>query len=244
MNYNEQNRHERDARIVFEPVEHYYVVDGDVRCDSVTTVIADYFEKFDADYWAARKATPECPAEILKAQWKAKAEAASALGTEMHRRIEEYYLGIEPDAAALDDKAFRHFLNFAETNHLCPYRTEWPLFSKEHRIAGTLDFLNYDKGVFEIFDWKRSTKVVDNYGNLITANYGRYGRWPLSAIPDTNFHHYALQQSMYRYLLKEFYGIDVAACHLGVFHPDMDDFHVVDVPYLEKEVAALLESRR
>lgn len=244
MNYNELNRHERDKRIVFEPVEHYYVVDGDVRCDSVTTVISDYFAKFDADYWAARKATPQCPAEMLKAQWRQKAEAAAALGTEMHRRIEDYYMGNEPDADALADRAFRHFLNFAAAHPLKPFRTEWPLFSKEYRIAGTLDFLHCDNGVFEIYDWKRSTKVVDAFGRPITANYGRYGRWPLSAVPDTSFHHYALQQSMYRCLLKKFYGIEVAACHLGVFHPDMADFHVVDVPYFENEVLALLEARR
>lgn len=242
--YNRINAHARDARVAFEPEEHIYIVDGDCRCDSVTTVISDYFTKFDADYWARRKATPQCSAEMLKARWKAKAEAAAALGTQMHASIEAHYLGEEPEEKALADGAFRHFLNFTKKYRLTPFRTEWSVFSKRHRIAGTLDFLGHDGGVFEIYDWKRSTKVVDASGRPILANYGKFGNGPLCAVPDTSFHHYALQQSMYRYLLSLNYGIEVSACHLGVFHPDMDDYHVVDVPYLLDEVKAILDTRR
>lgn len=242
-NYNDTNRHERDSRILFEPETHRYVVDGTIECESVTTVVGNCFEKFDADYWARRKATPECPAEMLKAQWEEKGRIARDEGTLMHARIERHYLGHESDEAALADGAFRHFMRFAERHRLTPFRSEWPIFMESCRIAGTLDFLAFDGEKYEIFDWKRSTKVVDNTGRVLSDSFGRYGHAPVHTVPDTTFHHYALQLSLYRYILAEEYGIEVAACRLGVFHPDMADFHVVEVPYLLDEVKALVASR-
>lgn len=244
FDYNIAHRHDRDSRISFEPETHTYIVDGTVECDSVTTVVGDCFDKFDADYWACRKATPECTAEQLKAQWEDNARIARDKGTLMHARIENHYLGADPDADALADPAFRQFLQFAEHHKLTPYRSEWPIFMKSCRIAGTLDFLAFDGNKFEIYDWKRSTKVVDNSGRPLTDNFGRHAHAPLTSLPDTTFHHYALQLSFYRYILAAEYGITVSACHLGVFHPKMNGYHVVDVPYLPEEVKAIITMRQ
>lgn len=243
-NCNLKNKHQRDSRIAFEPTEHKYIVDGEVECESVTNIVADCFSKFDADYWAERKATAQCTPAMLKQQWEAKAHAARELGTQLHSRIERHYLGYEPEAEALGERAFRHFLRFASERPLMPYRTEWAIFSKPYRVAGTLDFLAYDGHKFEIYDWKRSTKVVDKWGRPILDNYGKYGLPPVQNIPDTTYHHYALQLSLYRYILLAEYGIEVSACHLGVFHPDMASYHVVDVPYLPDEVKAILSLRQ
>ena len=242
--YNITNRHARDSRIVFEPDSHRYIIDGALECDSVTTVVGDCFEKFDADYWARRKATPECTAEQLKAQWEEKGRIARDEGTLMHERIERHYLGYEPDNKALSDAAFRQFMRFADRHKLRPYRSEWPVFMESCRLAGTLDFLAYDGTKFEIYDWKRSTKVVDAFGRPRVNSYGRHGLSPLAAVPDTVYHHYALQQSLYRYILAAEYGIEVAACHLGIFHPENSDYHVVEVPYLLEEIKALIASRQ
>ena len=138
-NYNERHAHHRDSRIVFEPGEHKYIVDGEVVCDSVTQVVTSFFAQFDADYWAARKATPDCPAEKLKAMWAAKGEEARDLGTLLHHRIEEYYLGHESDCDAANERGYMHFMAFAADHSLTPYRSEWPIFSRRYRIAGTLD---------------------------------------------------------------------------------------------------------
>ncbi len=242
--YNDANRHPRDSRIVFEPESHRYIVDGTIECDSVTTVVGDCFAKFDTDYWARRKATPECPAEKLKAIWEERGRIARDEGTLMHSRIERHYLGYEPDADALADPAFAQFMRFAARHRLKPFRSEWPVFMESCSIAGTLDFLAFDGDKFEIYDWKRSTKVVDATGRPITDCYGRYGSGPVATVPDSTFHHYALQLSLYRYILDAEYGIRVSRCRLGVFHPRMADFNIVDVPYLIEEVKALLAARR
>lgn len=241
--YNTHNSHERDSRVVFEPDGHKYIVDGSVVCDSVTQVVSSLFEQFDADYWAARKATPTCPAEKIKAMWAKKGEEARDLGTLLHHRIEEYYLGNKPDARAFADRDYQHFLAFAADNELTPFRSEWTIFSRRHRIAGTLDFLAFDGKKFEIYDWKRSTKVCDKFSRPIQSSYAKHALPPIGHIPDTVYYHYALQLSFYRYILATEYGIEVAACHLGVFHPDMASYHLVDVPFLPDEVETVLNSR-
>ena len=241
--FNSDHVHERDRRIVFEPVEHKYIVDNELTCDSVTQLVSSLFEQFDADYWARRKATPTKTAEMIKKEWADKAEAARNLGTRLHERIEQYYISSEADAEALGDVEYRYFLDFAESHTLTPYRSEWPIFSKKYRLAGTIDFLAFDGSKFEIYDWKRSSKVCDDFGNPLLNNYGKHAFAPIDHLPDTTFHHYALQLSIYRYMLETEYDIHVEACHLGVFHPDMRRYQCVDVPYLRDEVVKILNTR-
>lgn len=241
MTYNEKNAHCRDGLIDFDPSLHVYTVAGR-QLESVTTVVESCFEKFDTDYWAKRKC-PEDP-ESLKRQWEEKAREARDAGTLMHDRIERTYLGLPLDDDAATDPTFSRFLGFKREFPLTPYRTEWRIFSERYGIAGTLDFLAVGcDGRFVIYDWKRSTKVVDENGRIQLGRYPKYALRPLSRLPDTTYHHYALQVSIYRFILAEHYGIDVDSAYLGVFHGDLPRHYRVALPYLRNEVVALLESR-
>lgn len=245
--YNSINAHARDTKIKFEPAAHkYYVTCADgrcIECESVTTVIGNLFGRFDARYWASRKTSTPAEADALIRKWEAKAEEARMLGTQLHDRIEHHYLGEEPTPSALADRAFGYFLDFARTYPLTPYRSEWPIFSEKYRIAGTLDFLAHSDGRFTIYDWKRSSKIVDRFGCVNANCFGKYALQPIPHIPDTTYHHYALQVSLYRYILESEYGITVDDAFLGTFHPDYDRFHVVPMPYLRREVIEILKSR-
>ena len=239
MNYNEQNAHSRDASIEFDEASHTYTVGGRV-FNTVTTLVEDCFKKLDVDYWAERKATPSCTKEMILAQWDAKGKEARELGTKLHDRIERHYLGIECDEEC-KDRAFTHFLTFAKENHLRPYRSEWRIFIEDCGLAGTLDFLAVtEDGSYEIWDWKRSNKVVDSCGSPNFNSYGKKALAPIDHLPDTMFHHYALQVSIYRYILAEKYGIETRAGRLGIFHPDYSRPWVVELPYLRPEVISLL----
>lgn len=248
MDYNQHNSHPRDRLIHFDAEAHSYTAVGDdgssVPCESVTTVVENLFEKFDADYWANLKATPWHTAEQIKAEWNRKGEIARTLGTELHDRIERHYLGEEPSPEALADRAFCHFLEFARTTHLNPFRSEWRIFSARYRIAGTLDFLACTGGRYEIYDWKRSAKLIGHDGQPLTHDrFGKHAYAPVEHIPDTTYHHYAIQVSLYRLILELEYGIEVADGHLGTFHPDYMRPYVIDLPYLRDEAWAILNSR-
>ena len=246
MTYNETNTHPRDGHVTFDPETHTYIAEG-VPCDSVTTIVSGLFKEFDADFWARRKAAAEGvdPQEI-KDMWERKAREARDMGTRLHDSIERYYLGHEPDDEALADGGFRHFLNFARHNTLRPYRSEWRIYSTRYRVAGTLDFLAREGDDLVIYDWKRSTKLVDRNGRLVTRNrYGATALHPLLRhIPDTSYYHYALQVSMYRYLLETEYGLRIADCRLGAFHPDNPCDYVLRMPYLRDEVIHILSERQ
>ncbi|MBQ2485300.1 MAG: hypothetical protein II519_08300, partial [Muribaculaceae bacterium] len=56
--------------------------------------------------------------------------------------------------------------------------------------------------------------------------------------------HYALQVSIYRYILEKNYGISVSQSRLAVFHPDYDRPYVIDIPYMKEEVITVLRNHK
>lgn len=238
--YNDLHKHERDDLLCFDEAEHRYTCNG-CELESVTTVVENCFEKFDAEYWAGRKAHQlgKTTQEILD-EWEAKACQARDLGTMMHDKIEKYYLGIESDS----DDTFDLFLQFASDYELCPYRTEWRIYYEEYGIAGTLDFLEYRDGRFVIYDWKRSTKLITKGVVEQFSRFGKKALSPIEHIDDSTFYHYALQVSIYRYILEKKYDIIVSEGHLAVFHPDNGCYHLIEIPYLRDEVETVLACRK
>mgnify|MGYP002518283596 CR=1 FL=1 len=101
------------------------------------------------------------------------------------------------------------FLQFSKDHTLHPYRTEWRIYFEEYGVAGTLDFLEYQNGVFTIYDWKRSEKLVQNGTIERESRWGNKALAPVSHLSDTTYYHYALQVSMYRYILEQKYDIHV-----------------------------------
>lgn len=241
--FNEINAHERDFRLGFDAATHTYRLDGcDGELTSVTTLVESCFPEFDSQGCAARVAAREGVdvATVLE-RWDAIARDARVRGTAMHDRIERYYLG-EENHGAEESEEFRLFRMFADVERLHPYRTEWRIYHEDYGIAGTLDFLELTpEGTYNIYDWKRSIKLIDaGRGTVITESpYRTMSLAPLS-LPDTSYWHYALQVSVYRYILQEKYGIRVTGMKLGVFHPAYDRPWIITLPYLEDQVVAVL----
>lgn len=240
MNYNSRNSHQRDSLLHFDQAEHKYTVNGEV-FKSVTTLVNECFEQFDADYWAARKAPSlgMSPSEV-KAMWEKKGEEARTLGTELHEKIERYYLGLTNTY----DETYHLFQTFTGRYKLTPYRTEWAIYDEDSKIAGTLDFLNYSDGKFTIFDWKRSNSLIHCGALVKSSRWGKTALPPISHIPDTTYWHYALQVSIYRYILEKNYGIQVSESKLAVFHPDNRIPYVINIPYLKDETIAIMNHNK
>lgn len=236
IDYNSKNCHERDSKLQFDEASHTYTVDG-ITYKSVTTIVEECFEQFDADFWAEKKAPAmNMKPKELKALWARKGEEARNLGTMMHEKIERYYLGLPNES----DETYCLFEQFAAKCQLHPYRTEWAIYDEEYHIAGTLDFLNYHDGVFTIFDWKRSNKVVVNGVPEVNNKWHKCAHSPIAHVADTTYWHYALQVSIYRYILEKNYGINVKEGRLAVFHPDNSCPYMVEVPYMRNEAIAVL----
>ncbi len=238
--FNIRNQHWRDRNVTFRKADHLYIVDG-TPLDSVTTFVKNCFPEFDSEFHAKRKAealgiTNE---EVLE-MWDKKGRESRDKGTAMHEKIESYYLG-KPVST---DETFELFKIFANKISLKPYRTEWAVYDWEQKIAGTIDFVDYQNGEYIIYDWKRSDKLIAKNGLPIkNSQYGEKALPPIDYLDNSPYYHYALQLSLYKYILEKNYGITVSKLRLGIFHPSYNKPYVLEMPYLKNEIDTLFGLR-
>lgn len=238
--FNLQNVHSRDSRIKFYPEPHIYTIDN-TPAPSASTVIAKFFPEFDSIYWSNRKA-PELgmSASEVEIVWRNKGEKAAQDGTFLHEQIENFYLKQEYQRTE-EFHLFEKFVN--ENSSIKPYRTEWRVFNEHHHIAGTIDLISECSDGYEMYDWKRSKKVVNSYtGEPIKSNQWQSGVGQLSDIDDTSYNRYCLQQSLYKYILEKNYGLKVSKMFLIILYPEYKNYYKIEVPYLKDKAEYILRT--
>lgn len=244
---------EQDAKIEFIEDGHVYIVENVDSVTSVSRVVAKFFKPFNAEFWSLKKCCGnEGMAARLRDEWSAKAQLASQAGKYLHAIIEHYindktqpekqcelfYHGEHVTVRETVDvsKEWGFFENFCKEVAFNAFRTEWCVFDAELKVAGTIDLVcACDDGTYEIYDWKRSNKVDPNEGNRYAS--GINGLWHLS---DTSYSHYCLQQNLYRYMLEKNYGLRISRMNLVVLHPDYNNYRVVPVPRMDREVQIII----
>ena len=240
--------HERDSHITFDEGPHIYTIDGDSSFTSVTTWNHSHFEHFDADRiidkmmnsrnWEKSKYYG-MTREAIKKQWDDNRDQASTAGTKMHYDIECFYNDMEVNN---DSVEYSYFKNFLKTHgNLKAYRTEWMVYDKELKLAGSIDMVyrNPD-GTLRIYDWKRCREIKkDNKWQQAKTGC-------ISHLPDTNFWHYALQLNTYKYMLEKNYGKTITEMCLVCMHPENKngDYIKLVVPDLSDEINDLMELRK
>ena len=161
-------------------------------------------------------------------------------GTFLHEQIENFYL----EQAYEKTEEFHLFESFvSDHNHIIPYRTEWRIFDEQHHIAGTIDLISKNDNGYEMYDWKRSEKVVSKFnGEIIKNNKWQKGVGQLADIDDTSYNRYCLQQSLYKYILEKNYGLKVSKMYLIVLYPEYDRYYKVEVPYWQDKAEYILRT--
>ena len=170
--------------------------------------------------------------EELIGEW----DAAANFGTAVHKEIEDY---INNKNTPTIDKAI------AGINWLNKYlkKSDFDIFSEviiyceNLKIAGTIDLLVYDKlnKIYNILDWKTSKSVSSESYKM------KKGIKPeTSDLLDSKFNHYALQLSLYRYLLEKNY--DITIDDQIIVHIDNDSVHGYVTPYLVKNIESILNN--
>lgn len=244
IGFNLINSHPRDKRIEFYPEPHIYTIDK-TPAPSASKVISKFFPEFDS-YGKASSLSPSnplygLPVEEIVQTWNSRGMEAANKGTFLHEQIEKYYLG-EHYEKTEEFHLFEQFVS--DHKNIKPHRSEWRIFDEEHHIAGTIDLISKNGVGFDIYDWKRSKKVVDTYnGEPITKDtWGNVGVGQLKDIDDTSYNRYCLQQSLYRYILEKNYNLTISKMYLVVLYPDNDRYYKVEVPYLKKRVEYILKT--
>lgn len=247
--FRDAGRYEQDAYIDFESYEHIYIYNGRQRLLPVSSLVGYFFESFNALAAAERKCQNySIPVEESLDQWDRIGTMASEVGTFMHAQTESYFrdgtfetiypfcYNGETEAISLE-KEKQYFLQFVSDYAIRPYRQEWPVYDLALNVAGTIDLIcQEDDGSFTIYDWKRSSKVVNALGQPITEGFN--GKMSVNGInlPDTSFYHYCLQQNLYRYMLEQHYGIRVRAMNLVVLCASYPSYYVAQVPKMDEVV--------
>ena len=242
--FNLHNSHSRDSRIKFYPEPHIYTIDN-TPAPSASTIIAKFFPEFDSYEKASNLSASNplfgLPVEEIVDIWNLRGKEAASQGTYLHEQIERFYLGQE----YIKTSEFHLFEQFCKDHpNLNPHRTEWRVFDEEHHIAGTIDLITKNGASYELYDWKRSKKIIDVFsGNPIEKDsWGNLGVGQLSTIHDTSYNRYCLQQSLYKYILEKNYGLTVSKMFLIVLYPDYDRYYKVEVPYLKDYVEYILQT--
>ncbi len=260
--------HSRDKFVRYYDKFHKYENTQDLKNKyiSVTTWVHNHFSKFNADeaiqkIFSSDKWKPGhkywgMTAEEIKNSWTNLGRTSADSGTKLHSKIEEFmndkrfdFSYTQKDLYEIYTNQFKdpdsqlewnYFLNFVRDNQeLKPYRTEWRIYDEDLKIAGSVDMIyeNPD-GTLSIYDWKRCKDIPE------FNDWGNYSINPLlSHVPDTKFWHYALQLNTYKNILERKYDKTITKLKLVQLHPDLEEYHEIEIPIMDSEINSLFEER-
>ena len=176
-------------------------------------------------------------AEIVE-RWRRDGLRASHMGTDRHYLAECFFNGLphrwwEPDMAVLYDFCRHHLL----PRGIVAHNTEKEIVCRDANVAGSIDLIVWDAahGVHHIIDFKRSSKLRTQL-----RGYGKM-RPPFKHLDDCKGAGYAIQVSIYQYILERDYGMRIGDRILLSLHAD-EPFET-SVPYMREEVRYIMERR-
>jgi ATP-dependent exoDNAse (exonuclease V) beta subunit len=228
-----------DKNITLDRESHTYslATNPDLEFISATTFVGQFFEKFEAEKIAKRlvASSPKymgMSVEEVLASWKNSADH----GTLVHEELENHILN---QSELIEPKAIQgiRWLNKFRMKADFDIFTEVMIYSEELKLSGTIDLLLFDKSCkqYIIMDWKTSKKIdTKSYGN-------KKGILPASSnIEDTKFNHYALQLSLYRYILETYYGLEISQ-HL-IIHLKDNKCTGLHAPYMKNIINKMVQT--
>ena len=100
-----------------------------------------------------------------------------------------------------------------------------------------------ENGELFIFDWKRTSKLVDQNNNPILKDFN-YGYEGLSHVAENSFNRYALQQNVYKFILENYYDKTISSMNLLVLHPNYNNYIHLKLPEMKKEAEFLIKQAK
>lgn len=239
---------------VFYEDGHYYECKGKRVGISVTTFIHEFCNEFDAEGMAEKVANRDGKTiqEVLD-EWAYKRDFSCEKGTTCHEWSQSLWSGAEYKALLYDEskeymsaliKIRSQAVNFKNDyqGHLEHLIDELPIGSEEFDIASCVDHLFYNKltGGLVLVDYKTNS-LMDGYNKKA---YKKAMKVPLSHINDDALHHYHIQLSIYKYLIEKYTGLKVDEMFIVYMSENIENYEIIDIPYLKEEVEMILNTRK
>ena len=233
MNLN--NLFKQDIKLIKDSHRYEHVEDPKFEFTSVTTFIDQFFKGFDAKKVAKKLISKyskysNYTVKSLIEEW----EETARYGTYVHEEIENWirYNTYPKEIKSINGINWLKNYKLKSEYKIFP---EMIIYSKELKIAGTIDVLALDKKTnqYDLIDWKTSKKIETS------AFEGKVGTKPATnTIPDCNYSHYTLQLSLYRYMLEEYYGLAIK--NQFIAHLKEDYARGIEVPYMKDQIIKML----
>lgn len=240
----------------FYEEDHHYEYKGQRIGISVTRLIEDYANEFDSESIAEKVAARDNKSiqEVLD-EWKYKNQFSCAKGSICHEFAQHLWSGNEWLWSGFGrdeyegeiffhtcDLIFEQAHNFYEDykDRLEHLADEFVIGSEEYDIASAIDhlFINKLTGGLVLVDYKTNSDIHKN------EKYAKNMKVPLSHLKDTTLNHYAIQLSIYKYLVEKYTNLKIEEFFIVYMSENIENYQIIEVPYLEKEVKNILELRR
>jgi len=261
--------------IIFTPQQHKYSSINPDGIDwlSVTSFISNFKQPFEADRIAEKSAKNKkskwygMTPEDIKAAWKAEANRATSLGTWYHNCRERDICELEtiersgvtvPIVKPIEIDGLKYSPDQKLSDGVYP---EHMVYLKSAGLCGQSDLVEVINGEVHITDYKTNKEIkVEGYTNWEGITQKMLG--PVSHLDDCNLNHYALQLSLYMYIIlkhnprlkfgtltihhimfeevdKDKFGNPITALDTNG-DPLVKDIMQYDLPYMKKEVISIM----
>lgn len=246
------------ANFKFFPEDHHYEFKGRRIGMSVTRLIEEYANKFQRDSIAEKcaKRDGKTVEEIL-VEWDYKNKFACEKGSTCHEFAQTRWSKDKYTLNKFDGsedylnavlKIQKQAINFYEDykdvlEHLYD---EFVVGSEEFDIASAIDhlFINKLTRGLVLVDYKTNSILKGYNDDGKNTRYAKPMKPPLHHIKDVTLNHYYIQLSIYRYLLEKYTTLKVDEMFIAYFSENIDNYEIIEIPYLKKEVIKILENRR
>lgn len=188
---------------------------------SVTGFIGKFKKEFNSSFWSRKKAIERgVDPSVILAEWKKKGDVAASLGTNVHKWIEDYYNGLDPEVPT-DPELLSRVEKFKDIHteklsKMTPIRQEFRVFSRKWGLAGTTDAIFKMGDHYYLGDWKTNREFsTDSSGKKFNKMLP-----PFSDLWENQLNTYSIQLSMYQLILEVESGFKTNGAFLVWIGPD------------------------
>lgn len=232
--------------------DHHYEYKGERIGISVTRLIEEYCNEFDSETIAERVANKENKTvqQVLD-EWKHKNKVSCEKGHFGHEFSQSLWSGnkyienISPELIEVKEllkPIKKQAINFYNDykDRLEHLTDEFVVGSIEFDVCSAIDhlFVNKLTGGLVLVDYKTNSDIHKS------EKYAKNMKIPLSHLKDFTLIHYYIQLSIYKFLIEKYTGLKVSEMFIVWFSENIENYEIIEIPYLEKEVIKILENRR